>query len=43
VVYAEAKARSWGEGWEDIEANILKSYLASLPDTSVRQTTSPVS
>jgi 3-oxoacyl-[acyl-carrier protein] reductase len=26
--YAEAKARSWGEGWEDIEANILRSYLA---------------
>jgi len=26
--YAEAKARGWSERWDEIEANILKSYLA---------------
>ena len=26
--YTEAKARGWSERWEEIEANILKSYLA---------------
>jgi 3-oxoacyl-[acyl-carrier protein] reductase len=26
--YAEAKARGWRERWDEIEANILKSYLA---------------
>jgi NAD(P)-dependent dehydrogenase (short-subunit alcohol dehydrogenase family) len=25
--YAEAKTRGWGDDWEQIEANILKSYL----------------
>ena len=25
--YAEAKARGWSSGWNEIEANILKSYL----------------
>ena len=25
--YAEAKARGWSNGWSEIEANILKSYL----------------
>jgi len=26
--YSEAKARGWSERWDEIEANILKSYLA---------------
>ena len=25
--YAEAKARGWGDDWNEIEAHILKSYL----------------
>jgi 3-oxoacyl-[acyl-carrier protein] reductase len=25
--YAEAKARGWSDDWDEIDANILKSYL----------------
>jgi 3-oxoacyl-[acyl-carrier protein] reductase len=26
--YSEAKARGWSDRWDEIEANILKSYLS---------------